>query len=767
MLGARLPLLVFCIACSSAPVDEPRLDGAVRDATRSPDATDPRDAETDARVVTLPIEILGEPGTIERVMLDVARPTDAAYLWLQTHRLTWREDGEHATLEAPRNAVRPGTKGSVRLNGGPWVGLSNETVSCESHEAEYGCLNGGYMTVRLRVDLARLGAPGLREVDNELELRFDETDGITSGWRVLALDFRDAGGASLSTTTFVEDDPDTWVAPLTGAEDIARGRELFVSAPLTDLGFENERHAIRGTCASCHFEDGYDLAYFNYSNRSIIARSQFHGLSELESMQIASYVRSIDLELPAGRRRSEAGRPWNPPYQPGPGLDSRPVELWAAGAGLDAVLERDSEMRPYFFPEGRIDPRIVGSEGHLNPRETPQALQYPDWNAWLPTIAVEDLVEDPALIPTSAPYERLAEARSLLATHRRTDFDTAPQARARVFFAIRRFAESRSIGFPGSYHYTDRDVPTPTRTHELMVKQTRHNLAYVSWFNLRQFELFHRFGLEDQTHVSPASGAPRVPIGDRSWGSTFRTVFETAPHFVADGAGLSFNFTQPGNYLSTAWYSLEQIINGGFNAASFGIDWNYHPGHIWNTRQSAVGFYLDGPIPAYRLAWALIWFYQAVPTEDWRTEPPTPFTPRSFGFYQRQFIIGLGVQEGARLLEERGEITREDRAMLQEALTLAFLGVAERYTPDQWVRRTVDDEAHRTADNFETIDYVPRVRTDLPEGYAEWGYQADAYYARIHELSESGLVTPATIHRLCDWGAGVWPRGDWDALRPR
>ena len=87
----------------------------------------------------LPIEILGEPGLVESATIAVsAQPSNAAYLWLKTHRLTWREDGEFATTSNPRNSVHPGSKGSVRLNGGPWVPLTNSTVTCEAHEAAFG-----------------------------------------------------------------------------------------------------------------------------------------------------------------------------------------------------------------------------------------------------------------------------------------------------------------------------------------------------------------------------------------------------------------------------------------------------------------------------------------------------------------------------------------------------------------------------------------------------------------------------------------------------
>ena len=98
---------------------------------------------------------------------------------------------------------------------------------------------------------------------------------------------------------------------------------------------------IRAHCADCHARDGRDLKYFCFSNASIIARSRFHGLSELEGQQIASYIRSLPVPSP--------GRPWNPPYQPGPGLDRQPVANWAAGAGLAWVLDDDSGTLPFIF----------------------------------------------------------------------------------------------------------------------------------------------------------------------------------------------------------------------------------------------------------------------------------------------------------------------------------------------------------------------------------------------------------------------------------
>ena len=120
----------------------------------------------------------------------------------------------------------------------------------------------------------------------------------------------------------------------------AAGKTLWEGAPLSPGGFKASP-LIRANCSDCHARDGRDLKYFSFSNASIIARSRFHGLSELQGQQIASYIRSLPVPSP--------GRPWNPPYQPGPGLDRQPVENWAAGAGLAWALDNDSSTLPFLF----------------------------------------------------------------------------------------------------------------------------------------------------------------------------------------------------------------------------------------------------------------------------------------------------------------------------------------------------------------------------------------------------------------------------------
>ena len=734
--------------------------------------------------VTLPLEILGAAGsTVSATVALNGNATSVSKLWIKAHRLAWREDGEFAMKY--NGSVRPGSKGSVRLNGGPWLPLSNQTVTCNSHEQALGCLNGTYATVRFSVPVSALGSPGVQTGNNTLEFRFDATDGISSGWRVLAFDLQTSSGASaIPAGTFSEDNPDSWTPPLNTASDIAAGKTLWETAALTDLGFVNSRHAINGKCASCHARDGYDLKYFNYSNKSIIARSVFHGLNTTQAQQIASYIRSLDSRLPSGYTIAQAGRPWNPPYQPGPGLDSKPVELWSAGAGLGAVLENDSQMKAYLFPGGSYNASLIGATGFLNPREMPQALQFPDWNAWLPTAALEDMANDPSkLVPFAGntapvdtsqnPLDMLKVATQWLDNYRYSNMLTDDWYLRWGQFLVARWGVSRwpnaNPGMPGGF-----------KTQTTALGASRQALAIDGWYTVRLWEILKKYKLEDLTQRSAmnlvntgastrdtGSTTRGIPAGFRSWSMPFRTVFESAPHFVGPNTnvdpsyGNNFVFSKPGEYLTTAWYSLEQVVNGGWRSGSLGIDWNYHPQHLAGMHIGGTSYYTDGPMHPYRWAWAVLWLYQTRPT-DWT---PSYLGEATSGFMQRQIGMGLDVPFMDEA-EAAGQLTSADRKQLQEALALAFLNVAERYTPDQWMRRTVDDAAHLSASNFETVDYAPDYHANNSYDLPERGYQADAYYLRIKTLKDRNLVTSATLTRLVNWGKGVWPKGNWGALTP-
>ena len=287
---------------------------------------------------------------------------------------------------------------AFRVNAGDWLPLNNDTVAVAEPGKSYGGIGGGFSTLKMTLPLPSHAA---LEGANTIRFRFNYSNGIVSGFRVLALDLLAGDSTSvLEPDLFIQDDPNTWAPPLRDSGSIQAGQALWESAPLSPGGFKASP-VIRAHCSDCHARDGRDLKYFCFSNASIIVRSRFHGLSDLQGEQIASYIRSLPVPSP--------GRPWNPPYQPGPGLDAQPVANWAAGAGLAWILDNDSSTLPFLFganvdratpsPQVAIGkdldwtalvPRITREpfrpDGNLNVREIPISLQLPDWNHWLPQV---------------------------------------------------------------------------------------------------------------------------------------------------------------------------------------------------------------------------------------------------------------------------------------------------------------------------------------------------------------------------------------------
>ena len=183
------------------------------------------------------------------------------------------------------------------------------------------------------------------EGSNTIGFRFNGTNGVASGFRVVAFNLLTGDSSKvLEPDVFTEEDPNTWVPPLRDSESIKAGHELWSHVQLRANALQNAP-LIQARCSDCHAYDGRDLKYFGFSNASIAARSRFHGLSDLQGQQIASYIRSLNVPSP--------GRPWNPPYQPGPGLDAQPTANWAAGAGLAWALDSDiATIRFIFAPNG-------------------------------------------------------------------------------------------------------------------------------------------------------------------------------------------------------------------------------------------------------------------------------------------------------------------------------------------------------------------------------------------------------------------------------
>ena len=307
--------------------------------------------------IQLPIEVMGASGTTTSVGFCIPQGTNLSGQLL----LSMRIHGLHYETQA-----------SLQLNNSAWLPINTSTVALQGSASAYGGIGGGFSTLQMTMNLpAGALATGL----NTLTFRFNQTDGRRSGFRVLAFNILAPDGSQLLPAgSFVYDDPNTWQPPLNTPTDIAAGKTAWYQAALT-APTPTGPVTIQANCTSCHAQDGRDLKYFNYSNNAIRARAVFHGLTAQQGDQIASYIRTLTVANP--------GRPWNPPYQPGPGLDSQPVINWAAGAGIDAVLNDYGQMLNGMFPAG-IQDSMFSATANLNIRETAVPLQMPDWNSWLP-----------------------------------------------------------------------------------------------------------------------------------------------------------------------------------------------------------------------------------------------------------------------------------------------------------------------------------------------------------------------------------------------
>jgi hypothetical protein len=306
--------------------------------------------------IRLPLEIAGDAGAVASVAVELPEGTVPVALWMRVHGVSF-----------PAMA-------SVRVNDGDWRPLTNETVAVSQPARSYGGIGGAFASFEITLPLnSRANHPGT----NTIQFRFNGTNGVASGFRVLVFNFLDSAGKPLlAPETFAQEDPSLWEAPIPGDEAARAGMKLWSSAPLKANGLEGAA-PIRAHCSDCHTRDGRDLKYFNFSNASIVARARFHGLTDQEGKQIASYIRGLALPNP--------GRPWNPPYQPGPGIDARPVAEWAAGAGLEMVLRRDEDTLPYLFG-GQPMEQAFRPDARIRLREIPIAMQLPDWNHWLPRV---------------------------------------------------------------------------------------------------------------------------------------------------------------------------------------------------------------------------------------------------------------------------------------------------------------------------------------------------------------------------------------------
>jgi len=642
--------------------------------------------------IQLPLEVIGLDGTTVTTPFNIpasANLSGALTLSMQIHGLRFE------------------TQASVQVNNLGWQPISDSTVTLLGNATAYGGIGGGFSTLKMNMNVA---AGALRQGTNTISFRFNGTDGRVSGFRVLSFNFLDANGNSLTpAAAFVYEDPNTWEPPSSQASDIAAGKTLWYTAPLTHPA-SNGPVTMKAHCTDCHAQDGRDLKYFNYSNNSIRTRSMFHGLTAEQGDQIASYIRTLTVANP--------GRPWNPPYQPGPGLDTQPAINWAAGAGLDAVLDSDQEMMTVMFPNG-IQNSFFSANGNLNIRETPVAFQMPDWNQWLP--GTHPLDGFPANFPGSG-YQTIYEtiranlhvADGVAYAAQKSNFD----AWADAYFSI-----YSTVGPP---IWSNLSNWNPTTTDEM------YSLA--QWSMVKTWEMMNEFQLEGyaQSIFGSTSADPRA------WYSS--QPFRASPHelkMTSQGTpGLRNGTSATYTYLGFIWYQLQLVLNNSNKQQhDHGpIDWSYSYSFVWSMSQFV----------APQAALHTMWLTKGLQISN------NGFGPQlgTFGWSYNWVDIAQLVLPQDNKLEWAG-VPNTTRVAIINGLLRGYLALVSTFTPLQFY----------TGKWASPTENVATLQNPNGGGYQDFGSGIWFMIPRFKFLG----VDPTLLAQVAAWAQTVWPASNWTA----
>jgi hypothetical protein len=636
--------------------------------------------------VQLPIEVIGLDGMTSTVSFNIPQGSNL---------------NGPITLSMQIHGLRYETQASVQLNNGGWTPINSSVVTLLGNAAAYGGIGGGFSTLKMTMPVP---LSWINIGNNIISFRFNGTDGRVSGFRVLSFNLLAGDGTSLlPSAAFVYEDPNTWQPPSSQPSDIVTGRTLYYTAPLT-VPTANGPVAIQAHCTDCHAQDGRDLKYFNYSNNSIRTRSMFHGLTAQQGDQIASYIRTLNVVNP--------GRPWNPPYQPGMGLDSLPVEQWSAGAGIDAVLDRDADMMPYLSPGGNTagwDPTA-----NLNARETPIALQLPDWNRWLPTVNPVDAFGSAfSNNPIFTDYEAIRAG--LLGGDSNAYKQWAPTIwglQTRLYDFV--VANEPAFGDP-SWN----------------VKKGQQFYSLAQWSMVKLWEINHEFGLERMPQVAFGPQADA-----RAWFSS--VPFLTSPNMlhIPLAGQLDNGKASTRTYLAYIWYHLQLILNSGNGefAANTPIDFPYVYGFVGSGLEASN----DVPDSVKNGPLMLLWLVKALqasqhlPGPDQGSSGWAPNTNRS----QQLFAYSN--------LSWRDVTATTAAAAMQSYLSL-WLTKVKTYSAQQFYQGSWASPTEVPNPQFPDASFANYVANMIPQA---------GYFG----------VNSTLLSAMAAWAQTVWPSYNWAHL---
>jgi len=767
----------------------------------------------------------------ETITINIAdiRAADSLAFWM--HQPSYHLGGG-STFDEQEGFDNEGAV-SISINNGPFVAVTDATTDCAFPESQMGpwdnqpgsdnagriadnCIGGPSPSPRFSIPATASGE--LRTGDNTVTFRYNGSKGTRSGFRVLHLallggsttiqnvNWKAGGLLKHGTTTFHLDDPTSWEAPDGG--DPANGQALFTQRNLlTDHVHQANPSipgkAIEAACSDCHAKDGSDLWYFNYSNESIIARSRFHGLSEQQGRDIAAYIRSIQLSDWEGRRYDPPGRPWNPPFQPGPtyGLDGSGVNAWdeltddesvywAAGAGLDDYLNSSLEAGKYYFPEGGDpgkgvppsgistfqdpttgkqelpwEPFAAGSHNDIDLKKYPIAVQFPDWNMWLPDISPVGGISG-GDIRTYNDYMKYYEWLAGNANSASWDGGNAggldPGDPSSMFRVFKRFG--------GMYRAINRfrvDVSGKGASSAIDAKE---DLSIMQYNMVRVWEIYQYFDLYD--HADRLMNHPQIdrPASEYSdWSLDIgimgqgRHFFDSAPHILGDNepdADHWHNGSFLGQKWAThVWYQLQTTVDPGIFAADIPVDWQYQDSHM---REFSEHTHLDA---SYRMFGSQVRRFQQAYT------PSIGVCPECYGNAKLE-NTALWAKQGQPFWalwtfapnQESvwNKVFREISRPQKRRLTGAWL----RVWWDAYKRGSLD--AFRKRQCSDDVEWCWEPASHVPDPDAYVGHnnnKADRFYRGLKYAADAN-VAGGVIDSIAEkWASPMWPEANDENYR--
>jgi hypothetical protein len=722
--------------------------------------------------IPLPIEVLGKAKTAKTFHFALADTANVTHLYLRCNACGYDD------IALNRGSK---VKATVKLNGKSIPlkhfiedGKADGNIKIIGGEASYGGIGGAFRTVRLMIPVNNL-----KKGDNEIT--FEHTDAVppSIGFRILEMNLLRDGDLKkkvLGSSSFSEDNPLNWKPPLDGQAAIDRGEVLWKEGQLYDpwldgLDGQGGRQGrlngdLKASCGDCHASDGRDLKYFNFSNESIIQRSMFHGLSQDDGKKIASYIRSRKLPIVA------KARPWNPTYQPGPGLDAKPVYEWAAGAGLEAILDKDSDMKPYLFPAGtgRADvKKVVDRNSTLNFRELPINIPMPEWNQWLPIIHPDDAFDTANRAITSdykgndvrdRYYNKLyldavktpnAQTIGMLAfglkewLRRDQSCSTAGRTSGEPIRGLNGAVLS-AMRLPLTIRVTQDNCLDIVDNDASLAKL--ENLEYakrglLAWASVKTWEVVHTSRLEEESRKQGKYSEPRGwVVSEES-----RNVFDRPPHFTGVGKGRKY-FSQnelQGVFESNTWYHLNMILSPGYRKTM--------PSHFAYTYSHVELLQDKSKVDQGFRFWATMIKQRQLQTNgvygaeaglDLRTAQP---------------YIYYGTARGKTNSDTQGSVGRELWRYLAQAMVEDFVADVKNATWADWDKNAKNNRElqDRNSTNFSACAQSGcEFLLDKNQGLNT--------YRVIPKLRGLG-VTETALNGLIDWGKKTWAKGPWDRLR--